>query len=405
MEVVYPRCAGMDVHKKVVVVCALLGRRRQTRSFGTTTGELRELRDWLVSLGVTQAAMESTGSYWKPIFNLLEESGIGVMVVNAAHVKAVPGRKTDVNDAQWLADLLRHGLLRGSFIPDREHRELRELVRYRRSLMQERVREVLRIQKVLEGANIKLASVASNVMGVSGRAMLGALASGVEDAEELTALARGRLKSKRDELVRALDGIVGAHQRFLLAEQLRHVEELEARIERLSEEITRRMRPFEVQLAALDEIPGVGLTGAQEIVAETGVDMSRFPSSAHLASWAKVSPGNNESAGKRKSGRTGKGNPWLRSTLVEAALASVRTKDSYLTAQYHRLAARRGKKRAAMAVAHSILVITYHILRDGVPYHDLGRDFFDHRSKQALAARMKRRLEALGYTVSLQEAA
>ncbi|MDA8118048.1 MAG: IS110 family transposase [Actinomycetota bacterium] len=405
MEVVHSRCAGMDVHKKVVVVCALLGRRQQTRSFGTTTEELRGLRDWLLSLGVTDAAMESTGSYWKPVFNLLEESGIDVMVVNAAHVKAVPGRKTDVNDAQWLADLLRHGLLRGSFIPDRAHRELRELVRYRRSLMQERGREVLRIPKVLEGANIKLASVASDVMGVSGRSMLDALAAGVEDAAALTALARGRLKAKHDDLLRALDGIMGAHQRFLLAEQLRHVDELEARIERLSEEIARRMLPFEAQLAALDEIPGVGLIGAQEIVAETGVDMGRFPSAGHLASWAKVSPGNNESAGKRRSGRTGKGNPWLRSTLVEAAVASVRTKNSYLTAQYRRLAARRGKKRAAMAVAHSILVIAYHILRDGVPYRDLGSDFFDRRSKDALAARMKRRLEALGYSVVIREAA
>lgn len=405
MEVVHRRCAGIDVHKRIVVVCVLLGRRQQTRSFGTTTAELKELRDWFLSLSVTHVAMESTGSYWKPIFNLLEESGVEVMVVNAAHVKAVPGRKTDVNDAQWLADLLRHGLLRGSFIPDRTHRELRELVRYRRSLMQERSREVLRIQKVLEGANIKLASVASNVMGVSGRAMLGALAAGVDDAEELAALARGRLKSKRDELVRALDGIMGGHQRFLLIEQLRHVEELEARIERISEEVETRMRPFEAQLAALDEIPGVGITGAQEIIAETGVDMSRFPSSAHFSSWAKVSPGNNESAGKRRTGKTGKGNPWLRSALVEAALAAVRTKDSYLTAQYHRLAARRGKKRAAIAVAHSILVIAYHILRDGTPYHDLGSEFFDRRSKTALAARMKRRLQALGYTVVIQEAA
>lgn len=405
MEVIHERCGGMDVHKKVVVVCALVKRRRLSRSFGTTTAELKELCDWLVSLGVTHAAMESTGSYWKPVFNLLEGSGVEPMVVNAAHVKGVPGRKTDMNDAQWLAELLRHGLLRASFIPDRGQRELRELVRYRRSLVQEQAREVLRIHKVLEGANIKLASVVSNVMGVSGRAMLEALAEGVEDAEELTGLARGRLKAKREELLVALEGLIGDHQRFLLKEQLRHVEELEERIERLSEEITRRMRPFESQIRALDEVPGVGRRGAEEIIAETGTDMSRFPTSRHIASWAKVSPGNNESAGKRKSGRTGRGNPWLRSTLVEAAVASVRTKNSYLSAQFRRIAARRGKKRAAMAVAHSILVIAYHILHNGVAYRDLGHDFFDRRSKDALASRMKRRLESLGYTVTLEEAA
>jgi transposase len=405
MEVIHERCAGIDVHKKVVVVSALVQRKRFDRSFGTTTAELRQLRDWLVSLGVTHAAMESTGSYWKPVYNLLEETEVEPMVVNAAHVKAVPGRKTDVNDAQWLAQLLRHGLLRASFIPDREHRELRELVRYRRSLVQEQCREVLRIQKILEGANIKLSSVASDVMGVSGRAMLEAMAGGEENNEQLADLARGRLKAKRKELLAALDGVMSDHQRFLLKEQLRHVDELEDRIDRLSEEIARRMRPFEAQIAAIDEIPGLGRRGAEEILAETGVDMKRFPTSRHISSWAKISPGNNESAGKRKSGRTGKGNPWLRSTLVEAAVCAVRAKRSYLSAQYHRLAARRGKKRAAMAVAHSILVIVYHILSTGVAYRDLGHDFFDRRSKDALASRMKRRLEALGYTVTLEEAA
>lgn len=405
MEVIHERCAGIDVHKKVVVVCALVKRTRLDRSFGTTTAELRQLRDWLVSLGVTHAAMESTGAYWKPAYNLLEATEVEPMVVNAAHVKAVPGRKTDVNDAQWLAQLLRHGLLRASFIPGREQRELRELVRYRRSLVQEQSREVLRIQKILEGANIKLSSVASNVMGVSGRAMLEAMAGGEEDNEHLADLARGRLKAKRGELLAALDGVTSDHQRFLLKEQLRHVDELEDRIDRLSEEIVRRMRPFEAQIAAIDEIPGVGRRGAEEILAETGVDMGRFPTSRHISSWAKVSPGNNESAGKRKSGRTGKGNPWLRSTLVEAAVCAARTKRSYLSAQYHRLAARRGNKRAAMAVAHSILVIVYHILSNGVAYSDLGNDYFDRRSKDALASRMKRRLEALGYTVTLEEAA
>lgn len=394
----------MDVHKKTVVACVIWGagkKERETRTFGTMTADLRLLRDWLVLQGCSAVAMESTGSYWKPIFNLLEESGMEVMVVNAAHIKAVPGRKTDVCDAQWIADLLRHGLLRASFIPGREQRELRELVRYRRSVIQERSREVARLHKVLEGANIKVQAVASNVMGTSCQAMLKALVDGCDDPEELADLALGRLRKKRDELVRAFDGLMGAHQRFLLEEQLRHIDELHARVERLSREIARRMRPFEEALAAIDEIPGIARTGAEEIIAETGVDMSRFPTEQHIASWAKVCPGNNESAGRRGSGKTGKGNPWLGSTLVEAANAAARCKASYLSAQYRRIAARRGGKRAVVAVAHSILVIVYHMLKDGVAYKDLGPDYFDRRNKDAIARRATRRLEALGFTVIL----
>jgi transposase len=345
--------------------------------------------------------MESTGSYWKPIFNLLEESGMEVMVVNAAHIKAVPGRKTDVCDAQWIGDLLRHGLLRASFIPGREQRELRELVRYRRSVIQERSREVARLHKVLEGANIKVQAVASNVMGTSCRAMLKALIDGCDDPEKLADLAVGRLRKKRAELVRALEGIMGVHQRFLLEEQLRHIDELNARVERLSSEIARRMRPFEQFLVAIDEIPGIARTGAEEIIAETGVDMTRFPTEEHISSWAKVCPGNNETAGRRGNGKTGKGNPWLGSTLVEAANAAARCKSTYLSAQYHRMAARRGGKRAAVAVAHSILVIIYHMLKDGTAYKDLGVDHFDRRNKDAIARRATRRLEALGFTVVL----
>ena len=322
MEVVHERCAGMDVHKKLLVVSVIVAGVRETRKLGTMTANLEAMRKWLVACGVTHAAMESTGSDWKPVFNLLEGSGIEVLVVNAAHIKAVPGRKTDMNDAQWIAELLRHGLLRGSFIPDREHRELREVVRYRRSLIQERSREVARLQKVLEGASIKLSSVASDVMGGSGRAMIEALVAGVGDPEALAKLARGRLQEKHEELVRALEGCVGVHQRFMLGEQLRHLDEIDARVDRLSEEIQRRLHPFEVQLCALDEIVGIGRRGAEEVIAETGVDMSRFPSHKHFASWAKVSPGNNESAGKRHSGRTGRGSPWLRATLVEAAQAA-----------------------------------------------------------------------------------
>jgi transposase len=398
----------LDVHKKVIVVCIITGGgrgKREIRSFSSMTEDLRGMVAWLEAEGITNVAMESTGSYWKPVFNLLEESGIEAMVVNAAHMKAVPGRKTDVRDAEWIAELLRHGLLRGSFIPDREHRELRELVRYRRSMVQERSREIARLQKVLEGANIKLDSVVSSVMGKSSRRMLDRIVKGYEDPEDLANLAIGRLRTKRDDLVRALDGLMGAHQRFLLEEQLRHIEEIEQRITRLTEEIEKRMRPFEAAVDAIDEIPGIGRIGAQEILAEIGIDMTRFPTHRHIASWAKVCPGNNESAGKRRSGRTGRGNPWLRSTLVEAAWAAARTKDSYLRTQYYRLKARRGAKRAALAVAHSLLVSIYYILKDGTEYKDLGVDFFDKLSTERLARYHTKRLKDLGFDVSVSKVA
>ena len=408
MEVVHERCGGLDVHKKTIVVCIISGGgrgRREIRTFSSMTEDLRRMSAWLESEGISHVAMESTGSYWKPVFNLLEESGIEAMVVNAAHIKAVPGRKTDVRDAEWIAELLRHGLLRGSFIPDRGQRELRELVRYRRSIVQERSREIARLQKVLEGANIKLDSVVSSVMGKSSRRMLDRIIKGHDDPEELAGLALGRLRTKKDELVRALDGLIGAHQRFLLEEQLRHIEELENRIARLTEEIEIRMRPFETAVDAIDEIPGIGRVGAQEIIAEIGADMSRFPTHRHIASWAKVCPGNNESAGKRRSGRSGRGNPWLRSTLVEAAWAAARTKDAYLRAQYYRLKARRGAKRAALAVAHSILVAIYYMLRDGTSYKDLGADFFDKLSADRMARYHTKRLQDLGYDVNVTKAA
>lgn len=405
MEVIHDRCAGLDIHKKLIVVCVILRGVRETRRFGAMTADLLDLRDWLLEVGCTHAAMESTGSYWKPVVNILEGSGIEVLVVNAAHIKAVPGRKTDVNDAQWIADLLRHGLLRGSFIPDREQRELRELVRYRRSVINERAREISRVQKILEGANIKLSSVASNVLGKSGRAMLESLAKGEQDPEVLAALARGKLKSKHDDLVRALDGLMGPHQRFILAEQLRHIDALSEAIERLNAEIESRMHPFQARIAALDEVVGIGQRGAEDLLAEIGIDMSRFPTHRHLASWAKVCPANNESAGKRLSGKTRKGNPWLRSMLIEAAHAAARSKSSYLAVQFHRLAARRGKKRAALAVAHSILVIAYHILKDGTAYADLGPAYFDRMARDRIASRAKRRLESLGFEVTIKEAA
>ena len=329
MEVLHERCAGLDVHKKSVSGCVLVPEGREKRSFGTTTRQLRELADWLEGYGVSQVAMESTGVYWKPVYNLLEERGFQILLVNAKHIKAVPGRKTDLSDAEWIAQLLRHGLLRGSYVPSRPERELRELVRHRRTLIRQRAETVNRIQKVLEGANIKLASVASDVLGASGRAMLEAMVAGEEDPAQLASLARGTLKGKRAELEEALEGSLRPHQRLLLASLLRQVEFLDREIAGLDEEVARRMRPFEPALEQLDTIPGIGRRLAEEIVAETGTDMSRFPTEAHLASWAKVCPGNHESAGKRLSGRTGKGNPWLRTALVEAAWAAARTKGTF----------------------------------------------------------------------------
>lgn len=405
MEVLYPRCAGLDVHKRTVVACVLTPRGKQVRTFGTVTGQLLAMGDWLAAQGCTHVAMESTGVFWKPIYNLLEGTGLTLLVVNAQHVKAVPGRKTDVRDAEWLADLLRHGLLHASFIPDRPQRELAELVRYRRSLVQERAREANRIQKVLEGANIKLASVISNVLGVSGRAMLEAIVAGVDDPRQLASLARPRLEASPETLAQALEGQVGDHQRLLLAQQLRHIAFLDGQVAALDAEIDRRLRPFADQLERLDAIPGVSIRVAQEVLAVIGTDMARFPTVAHLASWAKLCPGTKESAGKRTSSATGKGNALLRAALTEAAWAASHTKDTYLAAQFRRLAARRGKQRAIVAVAHSILGVCYSLLRDGTTYHDPGPSFFDQRSKEAVARRAVARLEHLGFTVTITPAA
>lgn len=405
MEVKYQRCCGVDIHKKSITACLLTGAGKEVRTFGTMTAELRRLVEWLTEATCTHVAMESTGVYWKPIYNVLEETGLTVLVVNAHHIKAVPGRKTDVKDAEWIADLLRYGLLRGSFIPDRGQRELQELIRYRRSLIQERSREVQRIQKVLEGANIKLSSVVQDVLGVSGRAMLEAMVMGSTDATELAGLAKGKLRKQQDALEAALEGLLGAHQRIMLATQLRHIDFLDEQVGQLDAQVDERLRPYQEELERLDTIPGVGRRGAEEILAAIGTDMSRFPTVAHLVSWAKLCPGLNESAGKRRTGRTGKGNPYLRATLTEAAWAASRKRDSYLRAQYYRLKARRGAKRAAIAVAHSILVSVYHILRDGTVYQDLGANYFDERSKEAAKRQAVKRLERLGFTVTLVEAA
>jgi transposase len=337
------------------------------------------------------------------VWNLLEGS-FELLLANARHIKAVPGRKTDVRDCEWIADLLRHGLLKASFVPDRGARELRELTRYRTSLVRERTAEANRLQKTLEGANIKLAAVATDILGKSGREILAALVAGSTDAAALAQLAKGRLREKLPALERALVGRFGAHQRFLVAQQLAHLDFLDVAIAEVSAEVAERLRPFEAAVLRLDTIPGIGRYVAETLVAEIGMDMSRFPTAAHLASWAGMCPGNNESAGKRRSGKTRKGSPWLRALLVQAAHAAARKRDTYLAAQYHRLAARRGTSKAAIAVGHTILVIAYQLLRRGTEYQDLGPRYFDEHDRQAVERRLVRRLEALGHKVTLEPA-
>lgn len=406
MDVVVERCCGLDVHKKTVVACVRTPEREQVRTFGTVTREVRRLLDWLQQEGVGVVAMESTGSYWKPIWNLLEGQGIKLMLVNPAHMKAVPGRKTDVKDAQWIAELLQHGLLRASRVPERSQRELQEATRYRQSLIEERADEVRRLQKVLEGGNIKLGDVATDVLGRSGRQMLEELARGETDGERMAELAQGLLRKKRAELILALEGSVSDHQRFMLKRLLGHIDFLDGEIEAMNEEIESRSRPFDACLVRLDEVPGIGRRNAEVIFAEIGSDMSYWPTDKAFAAWAKLCPGNNESAGKRRSSSIGPGNRWLRGAFVEAAQAAVRTKDSYFSALYHRIKARRGAKRALIAVAHAILVTVYHLLRDGTLYQDLGKDFFDRQEgRDALTQRSVRRLERLGWHVTLEPAA
>jgi transposase len=407
MDVVHARCCGLDIHKGTIVACLLTpgpsGRpKREVRTCGPFTRDLLGLADWLAEEGCTHVAMESTGSYWKPLYNLWEER-FELLIVNARHLKLVPGRKTDVKDAEWIADLLRHGLLRPSFIPDRGQRELRELTRYRTSLVQERSAEVNRIQKVLEGANIKLGSVASNVMGVSGRTMLEAMVREESDPVVLAGLARGALRKKEDSLVLALTGRVGAHQRFMLGEQISHIDELDARITRLEEEIDGRLGANHEDCDRLDGIPGVGKQVAEALLAEVGTKVDNFASADHLCSWAGVVPGMNESAGKNRSGRAPKGNRQLRTVLIQAAHAARPTK-TFLGQLYRRLAARIGPARAALAVAHRILRIAYYMLKDGSPYRELGMDYHDGRTKAKLEKRHTKALEQLGYRVSLAPA-
>jgi transposase len=406
MEVLYPRCGGLDIHKRTVVACRVTpgpdGQPvKAIRTFGAMTADLLALGDWLAEGGCTHVAMEATGVYWKPIWNLLEDAFV-LLLVNARHVRQVPGRKTDARDGEWLADLLRHGLLRGSFVPDRPQRELRELTRYRTSLVRARTAEANRLQKTLEGANVKLGLVATDVLGKTGRDILAALVAGATDPAALARLARGLLRKKLPQLEQALTADVGRHQRFLLAQHLAHIDFLEAAIAQVGAEVARRLRPLDEAIARLDAIPGIGREAAEALLAELGGGVARFPTAKHLASWAGMCPGNRESAGKRQSGATRKGSPWLRGLLVQAAHAAARTRGTYLAAQYRRLAARRGKSRAAVAVGHTILVIAYHLLRYGTDYHDLGPHSFDERDRRAVERRLVRRLEGLGYRVALE---
>lgn len=409
MEVLHERCCGIDIHKRSVTACVLTpgtgGRpAKEVRRFGTMTEELLALGDWLGEQAVTHVAMESTGVYWKPIWNLLEER-FTLLLVNAAHVKVVPGRKRDVGDAEWLADLLRHGLLRASFVPDRPARELRELTRYRSSLVRERTAEVNRLQKTLEGANIKLASVVSTVMGVSARAMLAELAAGQEDAATLADLAVGQLRKKLPALERALTGRMREHQRFLLTQQLVHIDFLDEQVATLSEQIAQRLGEAEAQLVVLDSIPGIGRWSAEVILAEIGTDMTRFPTAGHLASWAGMCPGHDESAGKRRSGKTRKGSPWLRVTLTEAAYAAGKTKDTFLGNRYRALIKRRGTKKTAIAVGRSILELCHELLATGQLYDDQKARARSERTPESEEARLVRRLEKLGHRVTLAPAA
>lgn len=411
MRIVNKVCCGLDVHKRTVTACLLnWGARGQAvkemRTFQTTTPQLLELADWLTSHGCQLVAMESTGVYWKPVYNILEGVCREVLLVNAQHVKNVPGRKTDVKDAEWIAELLSYGLLRGSFIPPQEIRELRDLTRYRTTLIRQRADQCNRIQKLLEDCNIKLASVATDILGISGREMLASLAAGETDPRRLAELARGRMRNKIPELTEALQGVVRPTQRWLLSQQLEHVAHLDRMIAELNEQIEKLATPFFPLIEKLSRIPGVSRHLAEVIIAEIGVDMKQFPSAEHLASWASICPGNRESGGKRRSGRTRPGNPWLKAALAEAGWAASHTRNTYLSARYRNLARRRGRKRAILAVGHTILKISYHLLATpDAQYTDLGADFYETRSKDQLAASLVRRLQKLGYQVQIDSTA
>jgi transposase len=405
MEVLYAHCAGLDVHKETVVACVRHmegGKVSSTvKSFASTTGELMALSEWLTMEQVTHIGMEATGVYWKPVWHILSDGEFELVLANAAHVKNVPGRKTDVNDAMWLADLLAHGLIKASFVPDEPTQQMRALLRTRKQFVRERTGHVQRIQKTLEDANIKLDSVISDVVGVSGRRMLGALIAGEREPRVLAALAHERIRATAAELEAALRGRVTAHHRFLLQLHLDHLDAVEAAIARIDREVSANGEPFRAGVQLLSTIPGIGSLAAEVIVSEMGTDMSRFETAGHLVSWAGLCPRNDQSAGKRRSTRMRKGAPWLKTTLVQCAWAATRVKQSYLQAQYLRLRSRRGAKKAIGAVAASMLTAAYHMLKDGALYQDLGAAHFEQRDSTRQVNRLLKRLHNLGFAVQI----
>lgn len=405
MEPIYTSCCGLDVHKRSIQACVRrIGKngkiQQEVRAFGTMTRDIRALADWLSEEEVTHVAMESTGVYWKPIYNVLE-GRFTILLVNARHIKNVPGRKTDVKDRQWIAQLLQSGLLKGSFIPERPQRELRDLTRHRSKLVDQRASVVNRVHKVLEDANIKLGAVASDIMGKSGMDMIRALIEGCQDGSEMADLARGRLKGKIPQLCLALEGHVTDHHRFLLHQLIDQLDYLDGQIDRFSQRIEEVSRPFAEAIERVARLPGFQKLASENVIAEIGCNMDQFPSADHLSSWAGICSGSNESAGKRKSGKTTKGSKWLRATLAQAAWAASKKKNSYFHAQYGRLAGRRGKKRAIIAVAHSLLTVIYYVLRNKADYKDLGRDYFDKLNSKRLVPYLVNRLKNMGYEVNL----
>lgn len=404
MKKVYDNCCGIDVHKKLMVACFIHGQEQEVREFGATTRELLELADWLAKGGCQMVAMESTASYWKPLYNILESSGLNAMVVNARHMKAVPGRKTDVKDSEWIADLVQHGLLQPSYIPDRDQRELRELVSYRRSLMQDRTRELNRLQKMLEGANIKLSGTIADINGKSARSIIDIILSGTvidsskyDEMYDKKVIAHN-LKASKEQIIDDLNGFISPLQRKMMKELLKHVDELDAHIGHLDDDIDSHMKPEEKQaVEAVKTVTGLGITSAQAVISVIGTDMERFPTDAHISSWAGLCPGDNESAKKRRSGKTRKGNHLLRTTLIVCAHSAVKVKNSYFRAQFQRISAHRGSKKAYVAVAHSMLVAIYHILKDGVAFQDLGADYYNQFNKERKINAYLKKLKALGW--------